>query len=570
MNSTQKKTLPAPRVGGSTDIYAWTGAGAQGKGKIPASRYCAREFSGDPHKAFQTLATIETMCRSAPPGPKFSLPGEPDADKGMMILRNVRTCFIERGMEAIFQIALDDGTKFDALQTPGLLTMDIATKWTEALTVSGVTDGQGGTLSVCTHDHTNLAWAGGALLNLCTDSLRLFVEDSLAAHKKDHSGLYVLCYILKKNYRPSPEKVKKLEREVEAMDLRKFPGENVTLFVQAASLKLTEIKMNITMPNQCPTLLTSALKGLQKGTDTYFVGQVKNIALQSKLANTFSTAASSIPSTVQVEEKLDDLDELYQQLMENEAYDPGKSPPAPDAKFQALQAQVQQLQQARDASSTRGNAHGNNGGGHSTGGGSSNEGCYTCHDKTHIQRNCPIFRKEQNLKASGLSEAEWKELGATIKSKEESIKNWAHVSDDANLTISMNGKVVSKGCRHCKRYTRGTSMHSTLEHKGRNKVAYKPPDGAAAPAPAPAPSPSLSASLAQVPAAAPTSRVSFEDTADEPFSPGPMLRASPRTTYDFSNMPRSEPSAVAANMAAADSNSWWDIISGDYSSYLKE
>ena len=66
-NSTQKKTLPAPRVGGSTDIYAWTGAGAQGKGKIPASRYCAREFSGDPHKAFQTLATIETMCRSVPP-----------------------------------------------------------------------------------------------------------------------------------------------------------------------------------------------------------------------------------------------------------------------------------------------------------------------------------------------------------------------------------------------------------------------------------------------------------------------------------------------------------------------
>ena len=66
-SSTQKKSLPAPRVGGSTEIYAWTGAGAQGKGKISASRYCAREFSGDPHKAFQTLATIETMCRSAPP-----------------------------------------------------------------------------------------------------------------------------------------------------------------------------------------------------------------------------------------------------------------------------------------------------------------------------------------------------------------------------------------------------------------------------------------------------------------------------------------------------------------------
>ena len=120
--------------------------------------------------------------------------------------------------------------------------------------------------------------------------------------------------------------------------------------------------------------------------------------------------------------------------------------------------------------------------------------------------------------------------------------------------------------------TRGSSMHDTNGHKGRNKVAYRSPDGGSAPAPAPA-GPSLSASLAQGPAPAP-SQVTFADEQASTFAPGPMFRASPRTDYDFSHMPRSETTpgqSAGGHLASLDaSSSWWDIISGDYSSYLKE
>ena len=144
----------------------------------------------------------------------------------------------------------------------------------------------------------------------------------------------------------------------------------------------------------------------------------------------------------------------------------------------------------------------------SGGGGSgrlpSDPGCRTCGSLEHQDRNCPVKKHKLNLEASGLTEDQWKKLTELMKEKAAAIKNWAHVPDDANITIEMNGKVVSQACRHCRRMTRGTSMHDTGGHKGRNKVAYRSPDGGSAPAPAPAPAgPSLSASLAQGPAPAP-------------------------------------------------------------------
>ena len=557
-------TFDDPRVGGTTDLYVWTGKGAPGSnGSIPASKLCARDFDkAHGSKNYTNMSGIELSCQAPIPGYKLSLPGEPDANRTMIILRNALTCMEQQGMDAIFDVVLEDGSTLNIPENPGRFTLAMANYWSECLTTKGVPDGQGGRLTVCKYDIMNNDWSGHAFLSTCTDLLRIHVEDSLKAHKKPRTGVFVLLFILKKCYRPSPEKVKDLTDKLEAMDLRKFPGENVTLFVQEATRLLTEIKMNLTMENQCPTLLNSALQGLAKGTDVFFVNEVKRISITSTAANTFTSAAPAdpLPSTVQVEEKLDELEELYQRLMERKSYDPGRQTPAPDSRLQALQAQITQLQQDRSARSTTGNS--SNGG---TGGTGSKDGCHHCGAPDHFKKHCPLYRKEQNLKVSGLTEDEWKELTTQMKAKEAEIKNWSHIPDDANLVIMMKGKVVAKGCRNCKRYTRGTSMHSTVEHKGRNKVPYKAPDGASAPAPGPGPA--LSASLAHTPAPAP--RVSFADNVVS----GPMLRASPRTTYDFSNMPVTNSATAGGNLAAADlaggSNSWWDVISGDYSSYLK-
>ena len=57
-----------------------------------------------------------------------------------------------------------------------------------------------------------------------------------------------------------------------------------------------------------------------------------------------------------------------------------------------------------------------------------------------------------------------------------------------HILKGQDGTVLAKYCRHCGRFTRGTSAHYTSEHKGRYKFPFSGP-AAAPPAPAPAPAP---------------------------------------------------------------------------------
>mgnify|MGYP002807466573 CR=1 FL=1 len=77
----------------------------------------------------------------------------------------------------------------------------------------------------------------------------LHIQDALIAQGKDLNGMQVFSQIISKCYRPSSATVKKATSLLEAMDLKKFPGENVTLFVQQATLRLAEIKLNLQMEN---------------------------------------------------------------------------------------------------------------------------------------------------------------------------------------------------------------------------------------------------------------------------------------------------------------------------------
>ena len=43
--------------------------------------------------------------------------------------------------------------------------------------------------------------------------------------------------------------------------------------------------------------------------------------------------------------------------------------------------------------------------------------------------------------------------------------------DGAKLTVAVNGQVVAKYCKQCKGYTKGSSMHFTTKHRGKNSNA---------------------------------------------------------------------------------------------------
>jgi len=52
--------------------------------------------------------------------------------------------------------------------------------------------------------------------------------------------------LLTKLYRPSQSKIESLKDKLKSLDIRKYPGENVTTFVQDASKLVREIRMNFT------------------------------------------------------------------------------------------------------------------------------------------------------------------------------------------------------------------------------------------------------------------------------------------------------------------------------------
>ena len=85
--------------------------------------------------------------------------------------------------------------------------------------------------------------SGNTFLNSCTEPLSLHIQDALTAQGKELNGIQVFNQIISKCYCPSPATVNRAIGLLEAMDLRKLPGESVTLFVQqAALLLLAEIK----------------------------------------------------------------------------------------------------------------------------------------------------------------------------------------------------------------------------------------------------------------------------------------------------------------------------------------
>ncbi|MCP4504126.1 MAG: hypothetical protein GY822_29725 [Deltaproteobacteria bacterium] len=138
-----------------------------------------------------------------------------------------------------------------------------------------------------------------------------------------------------------------------------------------------------------------------------------------------------------------------------------------------------QLQQDRDASSTRGNSRpGGNGGG--TNG----------------------FRPATH----GLDDATNKKGKALIQEKMKTTPPRQSIPDDAVYCIKIDGKEVAVYCRHCGRFGKGKNAHKTTEHTGSRRFNYGPTSEAPiveaptkdAPAQAPAPGPPVSGNMAAV------------------------------------------------------------------------
>lgn len=145
---------------------------------------------------------------------------------------------------------------------------------------------------------------------------------------------------------------------------------------------------------------------------------------------------------------------------------------------------------------------------------------------------------------------------AAAKKKMETMLPREQVPDDAQHTVTIDGTVTAKYCRHCGGFMRGKKAHFTPDCKisEARKVAYQPRAAGNMASVTPNPSP------------APTRELSGPPNSH-------LIQCSPRT-YDFSNMSRVEhpSSSLAAVLEADDEDSetdqnphaWINVLSKDY------
>ena len=135
----------------------------------------------------------------------------------------------------------------DMFKTLGFLTQEVVDTWEEDLLTKGVYKGDGteNRLPVCKYDAANLSDFGKALLNSCSEKLKLHILNMLQVNNRRVTCLQITFQILLKCYRPSDKIVQARMKDLENLDIREFGGQNVQLFVQKALEFFAEIKLNV-------------------------------------------------------------------------------------------------------------------------------------------------------------------------------------------------------------------------------------------------------------------------------------------------------------------------------------
>lgn len=330
------KNLTKPRFGGITSTGAWTGMGAGGEGFDPYSNYCMREFNIDIHKNHQSMHPIQDKCKQGlrdTPELLFGLSHEMSVQSIVTSIRAFEKVMVECGMDGVFSIVGRDLTILQFLQEPGLVTQAIVDTWCKDLLVSGVAtldpDGSIKTAPVCSYDRVNLHWSGEALLNSCSPALRQDLENHVSI--KDRNGPNLLMAMLLMIYRPSQSKIEALRRQLGALDIRKYPAEDISLFCLDASKLVREIKMNFMEGVIVNDLTTVALKGLIHCSDELIRFKVKTISMENDVNGFGGTLGNKKADALQTLRDITAMHRVIKNMAEPDA-------PSANPKVSAYQA----------------------------------------------------------------------------------------------------------------------------------------------------------------------------------------------------------------------------------------
>jgi hypothetical protein len=166
--------------------------------------------------------------------------------------------------------------------------------------------------------------------------------------------------------------------------------------------------------------------------------------------------------------------------------------------------------------------------------------------------------KTAKLAGSGLTHEVDKKTTEAIKAKLATLPARENIADDAKHTVTVDGKVTAKYCRHHGKFVRGKRAHFTPECTlpDNKKFAYQPRAGGNMASVSPENTPS--------PSPAPPYDREISGPADSH-----LIQCGPRTYYDFSNMQRtyrSETNLAAVNEEDEEDTfgEWFHALSKEY------
>ena len=479
--------VDTPRIGSTNPTGAWTGFGTDGKFGAPRSSNCMRAFRADPLKSHTALSSIETKCvagLSEQTDLLFCMKDEPNAHKFVASIRALEEAFTLVGMEGVFAIIRPDGTTLNMLREPGRLTSSIVDDWILALetgvpSFDPVSKLAKPNLPVCPYDKINMRWSGSAILNSCSEALKMDLKDLVPL--SEQTGPKLFFHLLQKLYRPSQSKIRVLRNNLEALTLTAYPAENVSLFCHDASKIVREITMNFTKEDEVPDLTTSALKGLTSASDLLLCAKVRELRIANDVSG-FTGAFGKTP--VNAITALQEIEDLYDVLVSQSDYAPARAAPSSRngaASFQALHQECSGAPTSDDSQVT----------------------CWSCKKLGH-RVGSP--KCENHVADDKWTDADNIAIKDLIKAKNQTLPDRKLIPDSAEYSVMYKNVIVAKYCRHCGRFVRGSNAHYTPGHKGSYKFAYRPnPTGAgdaaagtpaATPAPAPAPATPAEAPIA--------------------------------------------------------------------------
>ena len=383
-------------------------------------------------ETFRDASNVEKACTKGL-NPEYTLALE--QKKGKITLTSwvekIREYIEDCGMDTVFRIwdAKTEKEIYLLKEWGEAADMTRAKEWTDQLR-KGLTTKTGTKLDACEWDHDNLNWSKKGILASIDLEMQEMVEKDL---RFGASGVEVLSAVILKQQQVTATSVRVLVNELEALTLSDQPGQDVELFGNLVIDKARRIEGTGFGP---PDLAVLVAKTFVSSDSLSF-----NIE-----ANSYHSRVDKDPKSMSWETIVFELKNKYRALLGQKMWDAAKGlKKAEDRELAGMKSASSELT-GLTAAIKQLTQQGYQGGGQQN---TNNVVCFNCGKPGHFARNCPEAQDGQR----------------------HGQRSWKKIPPGENEpAVKLVDGVEWKYCGRCRRWTSGTTKHSTEEHKTRAEL----------------------------------------------------------------------------------------------------